>query len=204
MRALLCIALLVAVLAAPALANNRPKPYKVSGKILSDNRGVGFDGKRLTWTPTDGKLNIVSNLQRPGLTWQLVGKTTAGPTPGNQSVYSVNWAFGAVVRTEINTTTGHLSVDLISDKIKAIKPCRNLKLGPLVYISYEAKWGHPRTVEIVVKPAIKILIVQPFIRSKSRTSPGAYAPWLEVFVTLTEKPKETLTGALVPPPPITG
>ncbi len=49
-----------------------------------------------------------------------------------------------------------------------------------VYISYEAKWGHPRTVEIVVKPAIKILIVQPFIRSKSRTTPGAYAPWLEV------------------------
>ena len=54
------------------------------------------------------------------------------PPQGNQSVYSVNWAFGAVVRTEINTTTGHLSVDLISDKIKAIKPCRNLKLGPLV------------------------------------------------------------------------
>ncbi len=143
MRALLCIALLVAVLAAPALANNRPKPYKVSGKseevgcclpaciglaprnrrqgcparvpspcfaspgthavhaalarhaygsrrcvprpplthlptlrahqplalppnlpaVLSDNRGVGFDGKRLTWTPTDGKLNVSRSLQ---------------------------------------------------------------------------------------------------------------------------------------------
>ncbi len=60
------------------------------------------------------------------------------PPQGNQSVYSVNWAFGAVVRTEINTTTGHLSVDLISDKIKAIRPCRNLKLGPLVSWSYHS------------------------------------------------------------------
>ena len=52
-----------------------------------------------------------------------------------ESVYSVNWAFGAVVKTEINTTTGALSVELISDTIKPIRPCRNLRLGPLVSFS---------------------------------------------------------------------
>ncbi len=46
-------------------------------------------------------------------------------------MYSVNWAFGAVVKTEVNTTTGALAVTLFSDKgPRPIRPCRDLQLGP--------------------------------------------------------------------------
>lgn len=202
MRALLCLALF-ALLAAPALAfggpkPKPPKPFKVSGAVFADNKAINFAGKKVTYTPdADNKVDIVSNLLRANLTWQLVGKAGEGSTPANQSIYSVNWAFGAVVKTEINTTTGALSVELISDTIKPIRPCRNLRLGPLVTISYEAARHRDREVEIVVKNiGIKIKIVQKYIKPLNRWVKGTYATHLDVFVTLTEKPKEVLTGVL--------
>lgn len=46
-------------------------------------------------------------------------------------MYSVNWAYGAVVKTDINTTTGALAVTLFGDKgPRPIRPCRDLQLGP--------------------------------------------------------------------------
>lgn len=54
------------------------------------------------------------------------------PAPQDtESVYSVNWAYGAVVKTEVNTTTGALAVTLFGDKgPRPIRPCRDLQLGP--------------------------------------------------------------------------
>ncbi|KAI7836267.1 hypothetical protein COHA_009857 [Chlorella ohadii] len=203
MRALLCLALL-ALLAAPALAGGGhkpgpkpPKPFKVSGAVFADNRAINFAGKRVTYTPdADNKVDIVSNLLRANLTWQLVGKAGEGSTPANQSIYSVNWAFGAVVKTEINTTTGALSVELIDTKVTPIRPCKGKRLGPLVTITYEAERHRDRKVEIVVKPFIKIELVQKYIKPLNRWVKGTYATHLDVFVTLTEKPKEVLTGVL--------
>lgn len=47
-------------------------------------------------------------------------------------------------------------------------------------ISYEAERHRDRKVEIVVRPFIKITLVQPFIKPLNRWQKGEHAPFLNV------------------------
>ena len=147
-----------------------------------------------------------------------------------------------MVKTEINTTTGALSVELIDTKVTPIRPCKGKRLGPLVSswscglfqqqrtprclvlcfvreascnqpatpvttracasicapaltrrihafvssshpqvtITYEAERHRDRKVEIVVKPFIKIELVQKYIKPLNRWVKGTYATHLDV------------------------
>lgn len=212
MRAFIVCAVL-ALLTASAQANNNKnwgnnKPrYEATGTVLADNKGVGFDGKPYTWTADaadQNKVDIVSNVQRAGgkMQWRLLGKAADGPTVGSQSLYSVSWLYGAVVTAELDPATNNLSVNLISNKVTPVRANRPLVLSRDVIISYQA-WWRSRKVEILVKPLIKIVITQPWLKPLAPGQLGEFADYLVVKVTLLSVPDGPLTGDLgltyVPP-----
>ncbi|KAI7844898.1 hypothetical protein COHA_001547 [Chlorella ohadii] len=183
-----------------------------------------------TADPVNGAVNIVSDLLHKPMKWQLVGVAADGPTlhgfasststpqsnpkqtplynplpfggdpQGQQSLVSVSWAYGAVVKTDVDPLTTDLKVVLYGNKVIEITPRRPFVLGGLSITSSGGKWSRwgvtPRKVEITVRPLIKIIITQPWLPPLAPGQKGAFAPYLEVKVVLTEKPQNLLTGDL--------
>lgn len=208
MRAVLAFALL-SLLAAPALAWGGPGPkpprppvFKpLHGAILADSRAVNFAGKRITWASTGGNVTIVANYDRPELKWSLVGKAGVGSDILTESLYSVSWAFGAVVKAEIDTTNdaNPLSVNLYGDKVVPIRAGKTLTLGPQVTISYKADRACDRTVTITVRNiGVSVVITQKYLKPVRRYQKGTYADYLSAGVKIAKAPgtNETLTGVL--------
>ncbi|PRW61229.1 ribulose bisphosphate carboxylase oxygenase activase [Chlorella sorokiniana] len=210
MRAVLAFALL-ALLAAPALAKGnwihapspapapKPKPFRVSGAVLANSQAVNFGGKKITWASNGGNVTIVANFDRPELKWSLVGKAAAGSVVNTESLYSVSWAFGAVVKTTINTTdaANPLAVTLFGDKAVPIRPGKTLNLGPQVTISYKADRRCDRIVTITVRNiGVSVVITQKYLKPVRHWQQGSYADYLTAAISITKKPAETLTGIL--------
>lgn len=223
MRALLTIALL-ALLATSSLAKpqgppngkpegpggKRPPPFKpLTGTVLAAGKVKGFDGKVADWEPDtpEGKVNIVSDLDNTPMKWQVVGQAFEDDE-GLWNLNSVSWAYGVVVKATVvedvdraGNPFNKLTVQLFNgtNKAKAILPGR-LNLGKLVSITYKDERRQDRVVEIVVKPFIKIVIVQPYIKPATRFERGSYADYLRATVVLTKEPQNAPTGILVPAP----
>lgn len=100
--------------------------------------------------------------------------------PLQTSLTSVAWAYGAVVRAELDSN-GNMAATLDFKRIWRGTP---LNLGPLVTISYPRDrcwkgWCHHRVVEITVRPFIKIAISQAWVPAGAG-APGSWADALEV------------------------
>lgn len=107
-----------------------------------------------------------------------------GDPQGQQSLVSVSWAYGAVVKTDVDPLTTDLKVVLYGNKVIEITPRRPFVLGGLSITSSGGKWSRwgvtPRKVEITARPLIKIIITQPWLPPLAPGQKGAFAPYLEV------------------------
>lgn len=84
-----------------------------------------------------------------------------------------------MVTAELDPATNNLSVNLISNKVTPVRANRPLVLSRDVIISYQA-WWRSRKVEILVKPLIKIVITQPWLKPLAPGQLGEFADYLVV------------------------
>jgi T-complex protein 1 subunit beta len=176
-----------------------PPPFKpVTGTVLADNVGTGFDGKPVTYTGAKGDpLDIISSVPAQGMGWYLNGILTDGSVPGSQALRYIAWSYGATLAAQASPN-GRLTVTLNK---KVVKPGQPPNLGQLVTIKYPRDkcgqgWCAARLLEITVRPFITVTITQPWIPGANWGSWGAFAPNLDVKVTLLQKPGQQPTGVL--------
>ncbi|PRW61561.1 trypsin-like serine protease [Chlorella sorokiniana] len=160
-----------------------PPPFKpVTGTVLADNVGTGFDGKPVTYTGAKGDpLDIISSVPAQGMGWYLNGILTDGSVPGSQALRYIAWSYGATLAAQASPN-GRLTVTLNK---KVVKPGQPPNLGQLVTIKYPRDkcgqgWCAARLLEITVRPFITVTITQPWIPGANWGSWGAFAPYLDV------------------------
>lgn len=93
----------------------------------------------------------------------------------------MSWAYGAVVNARLDRW-GNLAASLNN---RAIFKGRPLKLGPRVSITLardtcNRRGCADRTLEVVVRPFITVVIRQPWIAGHAFGAKGGFAPFLEV------------------------
>ncbi|KAI7844893.1 hypothetical protein COHA_001542 [Chlorella ohadii] len=176
----------------------RPPFPPVTGSVLADNAGVGFDGKPVAYAGAKGDpLDIISSVPAKGMGWFLNGILTDGSTPGSQALGYVAWSYGATLAAQVDKA-GRMAVTLGNKPVRQGQPPN---LGKLVSVRYpkdscKRGWCADRLLEITVKPFIKVAITQPWIAGATWGARGAFAPYLQVKVTLTQKPAQQPTGVL--------
>lgn len=214
MRSLLLCGALLALLAAPALANNYrpPKPRcDPTGTFLGDGTGVDFQGNSYNWTAN--AQNLVDILSKNGNAVLPPSKDAPAGFYLNGAVDAVTgkltyvaWSYGATVSAQIKETGFGLKNDKFLVLALNGKPIKRnpLNLGPLVTISRsrDVCWGRyirtckPRVVTIVVRPWFKIEISQPWVAGALPGQKGSFADYLDVKVTVTRDIKLPLSGWL--------
>lgn len=109
---------------------------------------------------------------------------SASPLPPalqlTESLYSVSWAFGSVVKAELDADTNKLAVTFFGDKTVPIREGRTLTLGPKAVVSYTVDKERNRLVNIAVKGQIDIDIRQAYLKPLKKWGKGTYADALEV------------------------
>lgn len=178
-------------------------PPPITGSMLADNKGVGFNGKPFTYSGKAGEaVDIASNAGLKPLGWFLNGILANGSAPGTQALGHVFWNLGARVAAQIGRH-GHMVVHLNKQPLwQGTKK----DLGKLVTIEYAGQkcsraGCEARKLETTVRtapnrPWIKITVTQPWIKPATPGAKGSFAPYLEVSVALYDKPKQQLTGYL--------
>ncbi|KAI7842997.1 hypothetical protein COHA_003331 [Chlorella ohadii] len=172
-----------------------PAPFRpVTGKMLADNRAVGFYGQRITYKGAIGEpVDIVSAAPF----WVLNGRLVRGSRWSTRALGTVHWAYNNVV--DVGISNGRMVVTVNG---------RLQRPGPVLAVAAAGTSGqekcnyHPdrcyngwcdsRRVDIL-HPAITIAITQPYMRSGRS---GRFANWLEVEVVIKAQPKQQLTGYL--------
>ncbi|PRW60928.1 serine protease [Chlorella sorokiniana] len=176
-----------------------PPPFRpVTGTVLADNTGTGFDGKPVTYTGAKGApLDIISSVPTKGVGWYLNGILTDGSSPGSRALGYVAWSYGATLAAQASPN-GRLAVTLNNTPIRQ---GHAPDLGKLVTVRYPRDscrrgWCADRLLEITVRPFITVTIIQPWISGATWGSRGTFVPWLQVKVTLLQKPGQQPTGVL--------
>ena len=93
----------------------------------------------------------------------------------------MTWAYGAKVTVAFDPTApGYKRPLAVALNNKPLQAGQTLNLGPSVSIKVSAeKSGQPRTVDITVRPFIKIAITQPWTKPR-KDGPGYHADYLNV------------------------
>lgn len=164
----------------PPSPQPRPPP---TGKVYGDPYVRGFDGTTRTYAGKLGQtINILTSTK-----YSLIGTLKAVPKPftGVSAVGDMRFKWADTVRA---IAVGQSMQVWVNGR--AIEPGATLKIsgGSVRFLAFQAGMNHALAI---AQPGIAIRITQPYYKKY-----GAYATWLDVYVTLTTKPISTLTGAL--------
>ncbi|PRW45572.1 REJ domain [Chlorella sorokiniana] len=162
----------------------------VNGTMLSDNRGIGFNGRPITY---QGRIGEMIDIVSAAPFWSLNGRLIRGSRWSSRSLGSVTWTYDNKVHVELKH--GRMMV-WVNGRLQRQGPVMALSSKTKCHVRSEkchkGGWCDNRTVDIT-RPGISITVSQPFVRQGRK---GYFGNWLEVQVTLQAEPRQQLTGYL--------